>query len=89
MPTEDRDSRVTGLLAAGGLGVAAGLVVFIASSGNPPNQTGQVGGVLVGLAGLGLFGGGLWLQARPELLSMRVTVAPTYQGGLVLATGQF
>jgi len=79
-----------GLLIGGGAALGVGAVVFIASSAQTPqNQTGQVIGGVVGGVGVAVLVGALVLTVRPEVLQMRVTVAPANQGGMLLATGHF
>ncbi|HZN94653.1 MAG TPA: hypothetical protein VFB81_18185 [Myxococcales bacterium] len=79
-----------GLLIGGGVALATGAIAIIASSNQTsPNQTGQIAGAVVGTAGVAMLVGGLVLTYRPEILRMQVTVAPTSQGGLLMATGRF
>jgi hypothetical protein len=87
--TQDMNPVSAWLTIGGGAGLVIGTGVLIESSQTPTNQGGQVVGSLLALAGLATLGGAILVQAQPELLQVRVNVAPTYRGGMVLATGRF
>jgi hypothetical protein len=85
-----QEERAQVLLRKGGGGaLVTGAVVVMASGPTQANQVGQAVGAILAIVGATSMVGGILLQAQPELLGMRVNVAPTYQGGLVLATGRF
>jgi len=82
------DRTGAGMIVGGTFALVGGTVVFLAS-GQPSDGGGRTFGAVLGLAGAALLTGGIVWQAQSTPLALRVNVAPTYQGGLVLASGRF
>lgn len=77
------------LLGVGGVTLSFGALTFLASAIQRGLVWGEVmGGVIAGVSVAAMVGG-LVIINRPELLALRVTVAPIDRGGVLVAAGHF